>query len=623
MNIIKAFKMGHNFLKYSEDDTKEPEVVTAVADVNLEIEAGEFVAILGHNGSGKSTLAKHLNALLLPTSGTVWIDGADTKEEPELWRIRQKAGMVFQNPDNQIIGTVVEEDVGFGPENIGIPTKDIWTRVEDALTKVGMLDRRKSSPNRLSGGQKQRVAIAGIVAMHPQCIILDEPTAMLDPNGRREVLNVIRELNEKENVTVILITHYMEEVVWADRVYVMDDSRVVMEGTPREIFSKVETLKALHLDVPDETELAWHIRRAGYELPHVMTRAEAVDAIVKLAAAEGCAIDEPIFENEVAAESVSVPENASEATSASEQELTTESATASGPDNDAAQALLTLENIGYTYGAGTVYERKALEDINIAIGSGEFIGIIGHTGSGKSTLVQLLNGLIRPTEGRVLWQGRDIFEKDFPLREHRTKVGLVFQYPEHQLFEADILTDVCFGPKNQGLDEETCKARARKALEQVGIPERKYTDSPFDVSGGQKRRVAIAGVLAMEPEVLILDEPTAGLDPLGRDEILDCIKSLQKERGITVVLVTHSMEDVATYADRLIVMDNGRLQYDDTPRRVFTHYRELEAMGLAAPEMTYLMHDLQKAGLPVSLEAMTVKEAADEIVRMFETKGKE
>lgn len=279
MGIIRALKLGFDYLKY-DDDGNVQETQRAVNDVNVDINPGEFVAILGHNGSGKSTLAKHMNALLLPTEGTLWVDGIDTSKEPELWKIRQKAGMVFQNPDNQIIGTIVEEDVGFGPENMGIPTEDIWKRVDDSLKKVGMTAYRSHSPNKLSGGQKQRVAIAGVMAMQPQCIVLDEPTAMLDPNGRKEVLEAVRELNRKENVTVILITHYMEEVIHADRVFVMDSGSVVMEGTPREIFSEVEKLKEYRLDVPQVTLLAYELKMAGVDIPDgILTTEELVGAL--------------------------------------------------------------------------------------------------------------------------------------------------------------------------------------------------------------------------------------------------------------------------------------------------------------------------------------------------------
>ena len=279
MGIIKAFKLGFDYLKYDEDGNVEA-TQRAVNDVNLDIEAGDFVAVLGHNGSGKSTLAKQINALLIPSEGTMWVDDMDTAKEPELWKIRQKAGMVFQNPDNQIIGTVVEEDVGFGPENMGVPTDEIWKRVDDSLKKTGMTAYRYQSPNKLSGGQKQRVAIAGVVAMRPSCIVLDEPTAMLDPNGRKEVLKAVSELNKKENVTVVLITHYMEEVIHANKVYVMDGGNVVMQGTPREIFSQVETLKKYRLDVPQVTLLAHELHKAGVDIPEgILTTEELVSAL--------------------------------------------------------------------------------------------------------------------------------------------------------------------------------------------------------------------------------------------------------------------------------------------------------------------------------------------------------
>lgn len=279
MGIIRTSKLIFEYIR--RDEEGNPEGITrAVNDVDLDIKPGEFVAILGHNGSGKSTLAKHINAILHPTEGTVWVDGMDTTEEENVWEIRQRAGMVFQNPDNQIIGQVVEEDVGFGPENMGIPTKEIWERVEESLKAVGMYEYRKYSPNKLSGGQKQRVSIAGVLAMHPKCIILDEPTAMLDPNGRKEVIRAVRALNQVEGVTVLLITHYMEEVIHADRVIVMDQGRIELQGTPREVFSQVERLKSLRLDVPQVTLLAYELKKAGVDLPDgILTTQELVKAL--------------------------------------------------------------------------------------------------------------------------------------------------------------------------------------------------------------------------------------------------------------------------------------------------------------------------------------------------------
>ena len=272
-----------------------------------------------------------------------------------------------------------------------------------------------------------------------------------------------------------------------------------------------------------------------------------------------------------------------------------------------------LKNVTYTYSPGTAYEIHALKDVNLTIPDGQFIGIIGHTGSGKSTLIQHFNALIRPTSGTITYNGEDIWGEKYDRRVLRSEVGLVFQYPEHQLFENDVLSDVCFGPKNQGLSKEECEKQAREALELVGFPEKYYKQSPFELSGGQKRRVAIAGILAMHPKVLVLDEPTAGLDPKGRDEILDQVKLLHEKTGMTVILVSHSMEDVAKYVERLIVMNDGEKMLDGTPEEVFRHYKELEAVGLAAPQVTYVMHDLKEKGFDVSADATTVEEAADEI----------
>lgn len=276
-----------------------------------------------------------------------------------------------------------------------------------------------------------------------------------------------------------------------------------------------------------------------------------------------------------------------------------------------------LDKVNYTYSEGTAYEIHALKDINLKIEDGEFIGIIGHTGSGKSTLIQHLNGLAKATSGTIYYNGEDIYDEDYDLRSLRNRVGLVFQYPEHQLFETTIFDDVCFGPKNQGLDKNEAGLRAFEALRSVGLPEELYYQSPFELSGGQKRRVAIAGVLAMKPEVLILDEPTAGLDPAGRDEILDLIQKMHKEKGITVILVSHSMEDVAKYVDRIIVMNQGQMMFDDCPKEVFKHYKELEAIGLAAPQVTYLMHELKEKGLPVDIEATTVEEAKESLLKVL------
>lgn len=586
MSMIKTEKLIFEYEK-RDDEGNVIGAHRAIDEVNLDIKPGQFIAILGHNGSGKSTLAKHMNAILTPTEGVMWVDGKDTRKEEHIWDVRQSAGMVFQNPDNQIIGTVVEEDVGFGPENLGVPTDEIWERVEQSLKSVGMIEYRHHSPNKLSGGQKQRVAIAGVVAMRPKCIVLDEPTAMLDPNGRKEVLRTVEELRRKEKVTVILITHYMEEVVGADRVIVMDKGHIVMDGTTREIFSQVELLKKYRLDVPQVTLLAYELKKQGLAIPDGIL---SVDELVS--ALESCGIK--TFQ----AKHV-VTKKVEEVAQLERKET----------------AILKLEHVEYVYSPETAYERKALKDICLDIFEGEFVGVIGHTGSGKSTMIQHLNGLLKATSGALYYKGENIYAENYNFRDLRNNVGLVFQYPEHQLFEVDVLSDVCFGPKNQGLSEEECRERAIEALKLVGLDEKYYEVSPFDLSGGQKRRVAIAGVLAMKPKVLVLDEPTAGLDPKGRDEILDQIAHLQKEGNLTVILVSHSMEDIAKYVDRIVVMNKGSKMYDGAPKEVFAHYRELEEVGLAAPQVTYIMHALAAKGMPVNVEATTIQEAASEILK--------
>ncbi len=603
--MIITKKLIHDYLK-KDDEGNIIGRTRALDAVDLDVKAGEFVAILGHNGSGKSTLAKHINALLFPTGGTVEVDGMDTTDESHLWDVRQEAGMVFQDPDNQIIGQVVEEDVGFGPENLGVPTKEIWERVEESLRVVGMYEYRKKSPNHLSGGQKQRVSIAGVIAMHPKCIIFDEPTAMLDPSGRKEVIRAARALNEVEGITILLITHYMEEAIYADKVYVMDQGKVAMQGTPREVFSRVEELKAMKLDVPEATMVSWLLQRGGIPLPDgVLTKDELAEHLEDACPAA--------FDAEQAKPAQAGP---------APQEVTEQRRSASVCANEKDEASdadvgsgIEIRNVSYIYNEGSAMESRALDGLSTRIPHGQFIGLIGHTGSGKSTFVQLLNGLLKPSAGSVWYDGQDIWADGYSRRQLRAEVGLVFQYPEHQLFEADVLTDVKFGPKNLGLSDEEQTARAVEALRQVEIGEQYYKASPFELSGGQKRRVAIAGVLAMRPKIMILDEPTAGLDPMGRDEILGMISRMHRERGMTIVLVSHSMDDVARYVQRIMVMNAGNLLMDGAPHDIFAHVRELEDIGLAAPQVTYILDKIRARGLPVRTDCLTVEETAEEILR--------
>lgn len=387
-----------------------------------------------------------------------------------------------------------------------------------------------------------------------------------------------------------------------------------MNGTPREIFSQVELLKSYHLDVPQVTLLAHELREAGLSVPEgILSISELIDAMAKISAGN----DHTQRANYL--KKASLPGRKEK--NASDIGKNTDSAFFTVSETDSSEGCISMEHVGYTYSVGTAYEMHALKDVNLTIPLGQFVGVIGHTGSGKSTLIQHFNGLIRPTEGTVRFSGEDIWSEGYSLKNLRSQVGLVFQYPEHQLFETDVLTDVCFGPKNQGLSKEECEARAREALEHVGMGEQFYEKSPFELSGGQKRRVAIAGVLAMNPKVLILDEPTAGLDPQGRDEILEQIALLHRTRGITILLVSHSMEDIAKYVERIIVMNKGVKTYDDTPKNVFSHYKELETIGLAAPQITYIMHALGEAGMAVDVNATTVEEAREAILSAVGKRG--
>ena len=581
--MVKTENLSFKYSRINQK-TEEREYFPALTDLSLTIEKGEFVTVLGHNGSGKSTLARHLNALLIPTEGKVFIKGLDTSIEVNTWPIRQSAGMVFQNPDNQIVATVVEEDVAFGPENLGIPSDEIRKRVDECLEAVQMEDFKRRAPNLLSGGQKQRVAIAGVLAMRPEIIILDEATAMLDPVGRKEIMTIVKRLNKEEGMTVIHITHYMEEAVEADRVIVMNDGNVVMDNIPKEVFRNVEELRSFGLDVPQVTELTHRLIKSGINLPdNIITLGDEVEALAPMLASAR-------------------PPGKSKKTEDTDY-------TKGQADN-----IVEFKNISHVYSPGTVFEKAAITEISFSVKRGEFFGIIGHTGSGKSTLIQHLNGLIKPTSGQVIVSGEDINADKAKLRAVRQKVGLVFQYPENQLFEMTVFADVAFGPKNMGFDEKEIDRRVRRALALVGISEEYFDKSPFELSGGQKRRAAIAGVLAMEPEILVMDEPTAGLDPKGRDEIFAQIKELHKELGNTVIIVSHSMEDIARLCERVAVFSDGGLKYLGTPKEIFQNVKELEKIGLAAPQISYLIKELNEKSAGLSEDIYTVEAAYKEIL---------
>lgn len=549
------------------------EPVDALKGVDLEISEGEYVVVFGHNGSGKSTLARHLNALLIPTEGEVRVNGIDTRDASRLRDLRSTVGMVFQHPDNQIVATIVEEDIAFGPENLGVPRLELLKRVDWALERVNLGAQRLRPPHALSGGQKQRVCIAGVLAMKPRILVLDEATAMLDPIGRREVLDVARRMNKQEGVTVIAITHLMEEAADADRVVVMSEGRVVLSGPPREVFAQADRLRELKVDVPQVTRLAHAVRSKRPDFPaDVLT----IEEFVARARAAGLA-------------GASAPPEAAPL---------------------AGEPVIEMRHVAHDYMRDTPLQVRAIHDITLDVPRGHVIGIIGHTGSGKSTAIQHFNALLRPHEGEARVLGKDTRKPNLDTRDIRRRVGLVFQQPETQLFEHYVGDDIAYGPRNLKLSREEVRARVRAAMERVGLGFEAFKDRiTFGLSGGEMRRVAIAGVLALDPEVLVLDEPTSGLDPAGRDQLYQTILAL-RDHGVTLVLVSHNMEELARACDRIYVIGDGRTMLAGTPAEVFSQEDQLRELALAPPPVTTAMARLGHAGVLTVEEAMQRLEAA-------------
>ena len=583
--------------------------------VSLDIADGEFLCILGGNGSGKSTLAKHLNALLVPDSGHVAVDGLDTADTQLVYDIRSRVGMVFQNPDDQLVATLVENDVAFGPENLGIASEKLSLRVKEALADVGLMGFEHHETHALSGGQKQRVAIAGVLAMRPEVLILDEASSMLDPRGRHGLLKVCRELNHT-GMTIVMITHFMEEAAQADRVVVLDRGRVALEGVPEDVLTQAELLESLNLEVPFSCQLAYGLARRGVNItPHV-NELEMVDEVAQRLDGAGTA-------RGARTEPTTKPHAA-------------ESPTAAAP---VPHPLLEFQHVFFSYEKTTrerARRRKraqangaqaswgndpqaewALTDVSFCVRKGELLGIAGHTGSGKSTLIQHMNGLVHPTEGTVLIEGQDLANKRVA-EAVKTKVGVVFQYPEHQLFASTVYEDVAFGPRNLGCSADEVDARVRTALAQVSLPfDEVAQKSPFELSGGQQRRCAFAGVLAMRPEVLVLDEPVAGLDPAARREFLDLVSDLHAQ-GLTVVMVSHSMEDLAERCDRVLIMNRGGVAAYGTPREVFADEASLKSIGLGLPAAQRMARRLADAGAPIDASAiLTIEDVAESLAPLL------
>lgn len=593
----------------------------ALDGIDLDIEDGEFFCILGGNGSGKSTFAKHLNALLQPDAGTVRVNGMDASDPELVYDIRSTAGMVFQNPDDQLVATLVEDDVAFGPENLGVESAQIAQRVREVLKAVGLVGFERHETHALSGGQKQRVALAGVLAMEPRVLILDEASSMLDPRGRKGLMKACHALHDR-GMTIVMITHFMEEAAEADRVAAFQAGRVAMLGTPDEILTRVDELAQLNLDMPASCCLGRALRAKGVPVHAQVREVDMVAEISRVYSERGmtnpAVRSMPLRSDTVVAESAATDEP------------------------DASDLVIELSHVSYSYSLSARERRRwhkgssaegastkqalwgndpsspwALRDVSLTVRRGEFLGLAGHTGSGKSTLVQHLNGLIRPQEGSVYALGLDLANKK-DAAAVKAKVGVVFQYPERQLFAETVAQDVAFGPHNLGLPQDEVDRRVESSLARVGLDLAAVGDkSPFELSGGQQRRVAFAGVLAMEPEVLVLDEPMAGLDPAARRDFLELIDRLHRE-GLTVVMVSHSMDDLANCCDRIVVMNEGAVFAEGTPAQVFAHADELKSIGLGVPAAQRMALALAEAGVPLRCAGLyTVESLADELVDLL------
>ena len=549
----------------------------ALRGVTLDIPRGEWLCVLGANGSGKSTLAQVIAGLLAPDAGTVMLVGekvyANGTPDPGAYaRARQHLGLVFQNPDDQIVTTVVEEDVAFGPENLGLPPAEIGMRVERELARVALSGHAKDDPTRLSGGQKQRVAIAGALALEPEVLILDEPGALLDVRGREAIMRVAKRL-KAAGTTIVHVTHFMDEALLADRVIVLKEGRIALEGSPTEVFAHEDVVNGLGLEMPRAARLAATLTGRGFDVGSLVDEDVLAETLAKrLTAAD--VVDSP-----AAAQTASVPE------------------------------ALGSRGVSFSYHGSDA--RHALFDVSLSIPYGSTCAIVGQTGSGKSTLLRILCGLEQPDAGEVHVGGEAVVGRR-AWRLVRGRVGYVMQHPERQLFAETVAKDVAFGPTNLGFGADEVAARVAKALDAVGLTGHENA-SPFELSGGQQRLCAIAGILAMNPEVLVLDEPTAGLDPHGRAE-LRRILGVLAERGTTIVQVTHSMEDAAR-ADQIAVIDDGRIIAAGTPQWVFSpeHADRLKSCGLGLPWPLAFALRLREAGHDVGTP-LTMEALADAIV---------
>ena len=604
---MTAVRFEKVHFSYKTDDTQDENVFAeetafSLDGIDFSVEEGEFVAVLGHNGSGKSTLARLTNGLLSPTDGNITVFGLDAKDTKNLFEIRKQVGIVFQNPDNQTVASIVEDDVAFGPENVGIKREEIGQRISFALDAVGMSEFRHATPSRLSGGQKQRIALAGVLALKPRVMILDEATAMLDPRGRKEVMDVVLRLNREEKITVILITHFPEEAMLADRAIVMSGGRIVMEGKPADIFAREEELEKYSLTLPRQIRVCRGLRQGGV------------------------AIADTMDENTIAEGVLAAFGNLGTLQKTNANIKTVGDGTRSTPINPekTGEGRVYCDNLSFVYNPKSPFETHALDNVHLEINAGDFFGIIGHTGSGKSTFVQHLNALLKvpsankkykakkPKKGQPLppktvltVNGFDLTDKTTDFKALRSKVGMVFQYPEYQLFAETVFEDVAFGLKNfaKELSEAEIENAVREALETVGLDYEKVKNrSPFELSGGQKRRVAIAGVIVTKPQILVLDEPAAGLDPLGKEEIMALLHKIHGDWCKTVIIVSHDMDEIAENCNRAAIFSEGKIVVTDTPKGLFSDVDKILSLGLDVPFTAKIAQKCREKGIELDCD---------------------
>jgi energy-coupling factor transport system ATP-binding protein len=590
-------------------------VLLALDNISLKFKEKEFVALIGPNGSGKTTLGRLLNALLLPTKGKVLVDDLDTSDKNLQKLILLNVGMVFQNPDNQIISTTVEREIAFGLENLALDYDEMKNRVEWALEAFHLKDLRKNPPHKLSGGEKQRVTLASVLAIKPKYLVLDEPTSLLDPKGKDQINILIEKLSRE--ITIIHITQFPEEALLASRILVMDQGRIVLDGPPLEVFKNIQKLKTIGLGLPFTVELSSKLREKELKLmENILKIDDLVDELIRL---KGDKSFKKIISTQqsfdFSVDLRGVKQNKSV--------------------NSSDASHIEIKDLSYVYDQGWLTEKKALDGINLEISKGDFVGLVGPTGSGKSTLVQHLNALLFPTTGEVIIDGINLSEGSFhkgrendksaglasakkvDLKKIRQKVGLVFQFPELQLFEETVYDDIAFGPRNLGLSEGEVNLRVKASLNQMGLDFEKFAyRSPFSLSGGEQRKVAIAGILALNPEVLILDEPTCGLDFQGVCQIKDMMRKLNS-CGITMILISHDMDLIAQLCEKIILLNEGKLIFYGEKDKFFEDHQMLFSTQLNLPRPSLFLLELAQRGFKIDLHIYTLDDVVSQLIKFF------